>query len=118
MAKAENIPDTCPMELGVNVLGGKWKLQIIWRIYTKETVRFNELQRLLGNITTKTLTQQLRELEEEKIIKRTVYAEVPPKVEYSLSDIGRTITPVLKTLCNWGINYKEMLAKESSDFII
>ena len=65
-------------------------------------VRFNELQRNLGNITTKTLTEQLRELEDKKIIKRTIYPEIPPRVEYSLTDIGSSIDPVLKTLCDWG----------------
>jgi DNA-binding HxlR family transcriptional regulator len=108
MAKATIIQDGCPMALGINILSGKWKLQIIWIIYRKEIIRFNELQKSLGNITTKTLTQQLREFEEEKIIKRTVYAEVPPKVEYSLTDIGKTITPVLKSLCDWGEIYKQM----------
>jgi DNA-binding HxlR family transcriptional regulator len=63
----------------------------------------------LGNITTKTLTQQLRELEEEKIVKRTVYAEVPPKVEYSLTEIGKIISPILKSLCEWGKLYKNMV---------
>ena len=65
-------------------------------------VRFNELQRNLGNITTKTLTEQLRELEDKKIIKRTIHPEIPPKVEYSLTEIGSSIEPVLKTLCDWG----------------
>jgi len=65
-------------------------------------VRFNELQRNLENITTKTLTEQLRELEDKKMIKRTIYPEIPPRVEYSLTDIGSSIDPVLKTLCDWG----------------
>ena len=65
-------------------------------------VRFNELQRNLENITTKTLTEQLRELEDKKMIKRTIYPEIPPKVEYSLTEIGSSIEPVLKTLCDWG----------------
>jgi len=111
MAKSESIEDICPMELGINILSGKWKLQIIWKIYTKETLRFNELQKSLGNITTKTLTQQLRELEGEKMITRTVYPEVPPKVEYTLSDIGKTIAPVLKSLCDWGTSYQKDLRK-------
>ena len=68
----------------------------------KKVVRFNELQRDLGNITTKTLTEQLRELEDKKIIKRTIYPEIPPKVEYSLTDIGNTIGPVLKNFMRLG----------------
>jgi DNA-binding HxlR family transcriptional regulator len=100
------------MELGINILSGKWRLPILWRISTKESIRFNELQRSLGNITTKTLTQQLRELEEQKIIMRIVYPEVPPKVEYSLTEIGKTIIPILKSLCDWGVAYKEMAAEQ------
>ncbi len=113
MAKAEIIEDLCPMALGMNILSGRWRLQIVWIIYRKETVRFNELQRTLGNITTKTLTQQLRELEEEKIVKRTMYAEIPPKVEYSLTEIGRTISPVLQSLCDWGKVYRNMVEQDN-----
>ena len=69
-------------------------------MYIKKVVRFNELQRNLENITTKTLTEQLRELEDKKMIKRTIYPEIPPRVEYSLTDIGSSIDPVLKTLCD------------------
>ena len=78
-------------------------------MYIKKVVRFNELQRNLENITTKTLTEQLRELEDKKIIKRTIYPEIPPKVEYSLTDIGSSIDPVLKTLCDWGNDYLELI---------
>lgn len=69
-------------------------------MYIKKAVRFNELQRNLENITTKTLTEQLRELEDKKMIKRTIYPEIPPRVEYSLTDIGSSIDPVLKALCD------------------
>lgn len=88
MAKSITENKVCPMAVGINILSGKWKLEILWNIYNKKVVRFNELQRQLGHITTKTLTDQLRELEEQSIIKRTVYPEVPPKVEYSFTDIG------------------------------
>ena len=73
MAKSITTQNTCPMALGINILSGKWKLQILWNIHNQKKIRFNELQRKLGKITTKTLTEQLRELEEQKIIKRTVY---------------------------------------------
>lgn len=79
MAKTQAINEQCPIELGLNILSGKWKLKILWHI-SKGTVRFNELQRLLGDITTKTLTQQLRELEEQRIVLRNVFPEVPPRV--------------------------------------
>ena len=78
-------------------------------MYIKKAVRFNELQRNLENITTKTLTEQLRELEDKKIIKRTIYPEIPPKVEYSLTEIGSSIEPILKTLCDWGNDYLELI---------
>ena len=109
MSKTEAVSNACPMELGINILSGKWKLRILRNLYIKKVVRFNELQRNLGNITTKTLTEQLRELEDKKIIKRTIYPESPPKVEYSLTEIGSSIEPVLKTLCDWGNDYLELI---------
>lgn len=109
MSKTEAVSNACPMELGINILSGKWKLRILRNLYIKKVVRFNELQRNLGNITTKTLTEQLRELEDKKIIKRTIYPEIPPKVEYSLTEIGSSIEPVLKTLCDWGNDYLELI---------
>ena len=105
MAKSLSPSDICPMDLGINILSGKWKLRILWNIYNKKIIRFNELQKVLGNITTKTLTEQLRELEDKKIIKRTVYPEIPPKVEYSLTETGKTIEPVLKSLGEGGKEY-------------
>jgi len=106
MAKVQAVDEQCPFELGLNILSGKWKLKILWHL-SKGTVRFNELQRLLGNITTKTLTEQLRELEEQGIILRTVFPEVPPRVEYSLSEIGITLKPILRELCEWGKTYQQ-----------
>ena len=111
MAKAVSITDQYPMEIGLNILGGKWKLKILWQI-SKGAIRFNELQRRLGKITTKTLTQQLRELENQKIIQRTVFPDNPPKVEYALTEIGESIYPVLKSLCDWGTNYQNCISLE------
>lgn len=111
MAKSITANDICPMELGINVLSGKWKLQILWNIYNKKIVRFNELQRSLGSITPKTLTDQLKELERQQIIQRNVYPDNPPKVEYSFTGIGQTLEPVLKALCNWGTQYSQSINK-------
>lgn len=111
MAKAQAIDTQCPVELGLNLLSGKWKLKILWHL-SKGTVRFNELQRLLGNITTKTLTQQLRALEEQGIVQRKVFPEVPPRVEYSLSETGITLKPVLNGLCEWGKTYQKSRRQE------
>lgn len=91
-------------ESGLNILSGKWKLKILWQL-SKGTIRFNELQRFLGGITTKTLTGQLREQEEQGIVVRKVFPEVLPKVEYSLSETGATLNPILSQLCDWGKTY-------------
>ncbi|MDC7956345.1 helix-turn-helix domain-containing protein [Fusobacterium simiae] len=112
MSKTLIADEMCPMDLGINILSGKWKLKILWNIQRKKVIRFNELQKLLGTITTKTLTNQLRELEEQKIIKRNIYPEVLPKVEYSLTEIGESIIPVLKMLCEWGKEYQRLIKNE------
>ena len=109
MSKTLTASEMCPMDLGINILSGKWKLKILWNIQRKNIIRFNELQKLLGSITTKTLTNQLRELEEQKIIRRNVYPEIPPKVEYSLTELGESIIPVLKMLCEWGKEYQKAI---------
>ena len=109
MAKTMEVPEHCPMDVGLNILSGKWTLRILWHL-SKGPVRFNELQRSLGTITTKTLSQQLQQLEEKQIILRTVYPETPPKVEYSLTEVGKTIQPILKELCEWGTNYQKAIS--------
>ncbi len=105
MTKTTAAAAQCPMELGINILSGKWKLKILWQI-SKGAVRFHELQRRLGGITTKTLTQQLRELEVQRMIERTVYPDSPPRVEYALTELGGSIAPDLKALCDWGTYYR------------
>ncbi len=96
------------MELTLDIIGGKWKPLIIWHLGEK-TLRFSELKRALPNITQKMLTQQLRALEEDQLVNRFVYAEVPPKVEYSLTEKGKTLLPVLSTLCEWAIEYSNSI---------
>lgn len=113
MSKTVTASETCPMELGINILSGKWKLMILWRIYRGKVIRFNELQRQVGKITTKTLTGQLKELEELKIVRRTVYPETPPRVEYSLTETGETLTPILQSLCDWGKSYQQYIDSQS-----
>lgn len=83
------------------VLGGKWKLEILYYISLK-TRRFGELQRQIGDITQSTLTKQLRELEADGFISRYIYQEIPPKVEYSLTDLGKSFVPVLEYMKQWG----------------
>ena len=106
MGKAIKMKEQCPLEIGVNILSGKWKLQILWNL-SERTMRFNEIQKNLGAITTKVLTQQLRELEDEGMIERKVYPEVPPKVEYKMTELGNMMAPVLEELCKWGKFYKQ-----------
>ena len=86
------------------ILGGKWKIEILYYISLK-TRRFGELQRQIGDITQSTLTKQLRELEADGFISRYIYQEVPPKVEYSLTDLGKSFVPVLEVMKQWGETY-------------
>lgn len=106
MAKSINILSECPMDVTINILSGKWKIAILWHL-SRGTIRFNELQRLLTNITQKTLTMQLRALEKDGIIYRKVYQEVPPKVEYGLTQMGESIKPILSSMCEWGKEYQK-----------
>ena len=94
----------CPVEAAVDVFGGKWKALILWWLQER-TWRFAELRRQIPGITEKMLTQQLRELEADGIVERRVYATVPPKVEYSLTDYGRSLKRALKEICDWGRNH-------------
>ena len=87
----------CPVEATLEVIGGKWKGVILYHLLS-ETSRFNELRRLMPDIPQRMLTKQLRELEANNLISRKVYAEVPPKVEYSISDYGKTLAPVIHAL--------------------
>jgi DNA-binding HxlR family transcriptional regulator len=106
MAKSRNLIEECPMDVTINILSGKWKISILWHL-TRGVIRFNELQRLLKDITQKTLTLQLRELERDGIIYRKVYPEVPPKVEYGLTKLGESMKPVLNSMCEWGKFYQK-----------
>jgi len=92
----------------LNVLSGKWKILILFAL-CGGTKRFNELRRIIPDVTQRMLTTQLRELEDSRIVVRTVFAQVPPKVEYALSDIGKTLTPILESLKKWGTCYLEKI---------
>jgi DNA-binding HxlR family transcriptional regulator len=101
----------CPVETSMEVLGGKWKPRILWKLMRDGTLRYAQIKRDLGGITPKMLTQQLRELERDGLVVRKVYPEVPPRVEYSLSDFGNTLHPVLHTLAAWGVDHREGLMR-------
>ena len=99
----------CPVEMCAEILGGKWKGLIV--VYLLEgTKRFGDLQRLLPDVTQRTLTAQLRELEADGIIMRKVYAQVPPKVEYSMSELGETLRTVITMMRSWGADYLQQRA--------
>ncbi|MDJ0751879.1 MAG: helix-turn-helix domain-containing protein [Ardenticatenaceae bacterium] len=102
----------CPVETCLEMLSGKWKPRILWKIYQNEVMRFNELQRSIsGGITAKMLTQQLRSLERDGLITRVVYPVVPPKVEYRLSEFGRTLIPVLDSIAAWGTENNQQIVE-------
>lgn len=96
------ITQMCGVDYAFKRIGGKYKGRILWHLNSKAVLRYGELSRTLPDITTKMLTQTLRELEDDKLITRKVYHEVPPKVEYSLSDTGRELIPFIEHLHNWG----------------
>lgn len=105
-AKIMRIDETnCPVKATMEIIGGKWKPVILY--YLKDGVkRFGELQRCIPHATKKMLTQQLRELEKDGIVKRKVFKVVPPKVEYSLTEYGDTLRPILELMADWGINHR------------
>lgn len=93
-----------PLDLGLDLISGKWKLRILYHL-SLGTKRFGQLRKALDGITEATLTSQLRELEEDGLICRTVYPEVPPKVEYAISEDGKALKPILIELCTWSKSY-------------
>lgn len=103
--KIRNKEYTCTFEIAVDLIGGKWKPLIIWYLGTKGTKRFNELKKLIPQATQKMLTQQLRELEADNLVKRKVYPEVPPRVEYSLTNLGESLMAIFSMMCKWGDDY-------------
>ena len=95
----------CPVETTLTLISSTWKVLIV-RDLLAGTKRFGELQRSVGNVSQKVLTAQLREMEEDGLVDRKVYPEVPPRVEYSLTELGRSLEPVLSAMWNWGEEYR------------
>ncbi|WP_297672247.1 helix-turn-helix domain-containing protein [Thomasclavelia sp.] len=98
----------CPVETTLTLIGNKWKVLILRDLLTG-TKRFGELKKSIGNVSQKVLTAQLRAMEENGLLIRTVYAEVPPRVEYTLTDLGESLKPILDAMGNWGEEYKASL---------
>ena len=107
----------CPVEATLELIGGKYKALILWHL-SEKTLRFSELRKAISGATAKMLTQQLRELESQKLIHREVFPIIPPKVEYSLTDLGRSLLPILVAMRDWGANYLKTKNLEANCFMM
>ena len=110
MKTKDELPD-CPVATTVSLIGSKWKLLILRNLLARPW-RFNVLRKVLDGISQKVLTDSLRAMEEDGIITRTVYAEVPPRVEYALSELGESMRPIIKSMEEFGIRYKKSIASQ------
>ncbi len=107
----------CPVESTLELIGGKYKALILWHL-SESTLRFSELRKAISGATAKMLTQQLRELETQKLIHREVFPVIPPKVEYSLTELGRSLLPILVAMRDWGANYLKTKNLEPNCFMM
>ena len=112
MSKTCNRSIDCPVATTLQLIGGKYKTVILWHLL-QHTLRYNELHKKLPMATDKMLTQQLRQLEKDGFIHRKVYPVVPPKTEYSITELGKTLSPVLEGMCNWGNFYLQEISDTS-----
>ncbi|MBH0170107.1 MULTISPECIES: winged helix-turn-helix transcriptional regulator [Fictibacillus] len=100
--------EDCPLTFALTLIGSKWRLPIIWALWKNKTIRYNELKRQVDGITNMVLSQSLKEMEKQGLVVRTQFMEIPPRVEYSLTEAGEALIPSLKSLAEWG---KEMQVK-------
>ena len=98
---------SCPVEAAMDVIGGKYKAQIVYELIGG-TRRYNEIQKAIPQATPRMMSKQLKELEEDGVINRVLYPVVPPKTEYSLTEFGETLVPIVRSLCSWGEHYFEL----------
>lgn len=108
----------CPFEVLVNMINGKWKMIILWHLNKDNFKRFGELQRIAHDASSKVLSAQLRQLEKDGLICRKIYAEVPPRVEYYITDLGRSLWPVLMSMQEWSLNYLKSINEEIEPYIL
>lgn len=108
--------DDCPLTFTMKIIGGKWRLPILWAIHKQEVIRYNELKRQIEGITNMMLTQSLKELESYGLLIRKQYPEIPPRVEYMLSEDGKTLIPSLKQLAAWGENMQQKFTQSQAPF--
>lgn len=109
----ERALEVCPVEVAIAVVGGAWKMTAIKHLH-RRTHRFGELRRAVGPVTPRVLTRQLRELEHDGVVERRVYAEVPPRVEYSLTPLGETLSGLVHWLDDWGATYADHLEQDGT----
>lgn len=109
--------NSCPVAATLNLIGGKYKALILWHL-ADDTLRFSELRKRISGATAKMLTQQLRELEQDSLIHREVYPVIPPKVEYSLTQLGKSLMPILVEMRDWGAQYLRSRDIESTCFMM
>ncbi|MCU4580542.1 helix-turn-helix transcriptional regulator [Acinetobacter gyllenbergii] len=103
----------CSVEAAISLIDGKWKCVILWHLFNEGTLRFNEIRKRVPSITQRMLTNQLRELEQDGILHREVYPQVPPKVEYCLTDLGRSLEQIIVALKHWGDAHLDQFGKLS-----
>ena len=111
------ITERCPVGATLDLIGGKYKALILWHL-SQNTLRFSELSKCISSATPKMLTQQLRELESNSLVHRQVYPVIPPRVEYSLTDLGKSLMPVLVAMRNWGAEYLRTQNYETNCFMM
>ena len=111
------LTDRCPVSATLEMIGGKYKALILWHL-SDRALRFSELRKHIQSATPKMLTQQLRELEVQKLIHREVFAVIPPKVEYSLTDLGRSLMPILVAMRDWGAEYLRVKNIDANCFMM
>ncbi len=112
-----NTTDRCPVEATLDLIGGKYKALILWHL-AEGTLRYSELGKAIPKATAKMLTQQLRELEAQNLVSRYVYPVIPPKVEYSLTELGKSLIPVLAAMRDWGAGYLRSKNLETTCFMM
>lgn len=106
-------PFGCSVEATLSVIGGRWKAVILFHLLENGVLRFGQLKKSISGITQRVLINQLRELEDDKVVHREVYAEVPPRVEYSLTEYGRSLEPILFAMRDWGAKHSNFIGKDS-----
>jgi len=111
----KKINATCRMGYALSLIGGRWKTNILWRLLAVDRLRYSALRRMIPDISERMLVNQLRELEADQLVNRIVYPEVPPRVEYELTSLGRSMKPMLKSISDWGEMHRELTAAEMEE---